>query len=126
MWWRSTQWAHSSSCFPSEVITTDKYSNDLSGLSFAAKIMIFCNVCVCFPQDAAGEELRGAVVFFCDGVGAGGHPAAQSVQQSDSSDRQLQNRGEAHTGEVDTPCFTGNKPQVFWDPDCGTVSLNMP
>lgn len=104
---------HPSSCFLSEVITTDKYSNSLSGLSFAAEIIIFCIVCVCFPQDAAGEELRGAVVFFCDGVGAGRHPAVRSVQQSDSSIRQLQNRGEAHTGEVDTPCSAGNKSKGF-------------
>lgn len=86
-------------------------------------------MCFCFPQDAAGEDLRGAAVFFCDSVWAGGHTAVSSVQSSDYSDHQLQNRGEAYTGEVDTPCFAGNKspelgiPMVAWEK---TALLNMP
>lgn len=62
----------------------------------------------CFSQDAAGEELRPAVDFFCDGVRADGHTAARSVQ-----DCRLQNRGEAHAGEVDTPRFAGNNSHEF-------------
>lgn len=76
-------------------------------------------MCFCFPQDAAGEELRGEVVFFCDSVRAGDHPAVWSGRQSESSDRQLQNRGAAYTGEVDTHCFAGNKSQGFGAHDGG-------
>lgn len=86
--------------------------------------MLLC-MCVCFfHQDAAGEEFKGAAVFFCDSVGAGGHPAVRSAQQSHSSDRHLQNRGEANTGQLDTPCFAGNTSQGFEGRNSGL--LNTP
>lgn len=84
----------------------------------------FCfSLCVCFAQDAVGEELRRAVVFFPDGVWAGGNTTIQSVQESDSSDCHLQNWGEAYTGEVDPPCFAGNTSQAFDDPGSGPVKV---
>lgn len=67
-----------------------------------------CIVCPRFTQDAAGEELRGAAVLFCDGVWAGGHPAVRSARQFSSSGCELQNGGQDQPAEVDAPFSAGN------------------
>lgn len=70
-------------------------------------VVVVYDVCICVfvcsPQDAAGDELRAAAAVCRDGIGAGGRPAERPL----SSGRQLQDRGPARSGQVDTPRAAG-------------------
>lgn len=68
-------------------------------------VSLLCDVC--FPQDAAGEELFRAAGFLRERVCAGGHSAPRPARRSGSSERQLQNRGQTRPGEVDPRSSAG-------------------
>lgn len=67
------------------------------------------SVASAFPQDASGEKLRGAAGVLGDRVRAGGHAAVRAARPSDSPGSELQNRGQARSGELDPPRPAGTE-----------------
>lgn len=77
------------------------FKADMAQLDGAAAETLYFN----FLEDAAGEKFSRGVAVFCDAVGSSPHPATWP----NSSGHQLQDQGQDPSGELDSPCFTGNK-----------------
>lgn len=60
-------------------------------------------------QDAAGETLSREAAVFSDGVWSDPHPPVRP----EPGRHQLQDRGKASSGHLDSPCSTGRK--CFYD-----------